>query len=47
MDEDTSSGRLRRFLHFGLIDTDLPSLTRWLEERFTDEKPGEQAAPRR
>ncbi|WP_437969852.1 hypothetical protein WMF04_11385 [Sorangium sp. So ce260] len=33
--------------HFGLIDTDLPSLTRWLEERFTDEQPAEQAAPRR
>ncbi|WP_437516531.1 lipase family protein [Sorangium sp. So ce1099] len=33
--------------HFGLMDTDLPSLTRWLEERFADEAPEEPvAAPR-
>ncbi|WP_437774738.1 alpha/beta hydrolase family protein [Sorangium sp. So ce1097] len=33
--------------HFGLMDTDLPSLTRWLEERFADVAPEEPvAAPR-
>ena len=30
--------------HFGVTETDLPSLTTWLEERFTDPKP--EAAPK-
>ncbi|WP_437337520.1 lipase family protein [Sorangium sp. So ce394] len=33
--------------HFGLMDTDLPSLTRWLEERFADAEPeAPTASPR-
>ncbi|WP_437319741.1 lipase family protein [Sorangium sp. So ce385] len=33
--------------HFGLMDTDLPSLTRWLEERFADAAPeAPTASPR-
>ncbi|AUX30835.1 uncharacterized protein SOCE836_029490 [Sorangium cellulosum] len=33
--------------HFGLMDTDLPSLTRWLEERFADVEPeAPTASPR-
>ncbi|XXX80277.1 hypothetical protein WMF30_16040 [Sorangium sp. So ce134] len=30
--------------HFGLMDTDPPSLTRWLEERFADVAPEDPAA---
>ncbi|WP_437746867.1 lipase family protein [Sorangium sp. So ce1504] len=32
--------------HFGLMDTDLPSLTTWLEERFKDVEEEQTASPR-